>query len=347
LYYDQYQKVVGWGLDTAACVLPTGYTKPGLEKVTQFKSRLINALTPPEHKFLSPLPLGLSELDTIIHYLAYLREAIRKALLKRIGDVFSREERNIRWVFTIPSGWPDICTASYISAIIAAGYVPDRTTGRLELISEGEAIATDCLKSGILSPSIHDIILIVNCGKAFVEVSSYSIQTLHPWSVSAVRPATVLPFGSTILNKNFSIMVRSKIRKTGLLADSKLLGKIYAKAIMDFEKRIKDDFRNTQPKWAIDIGFELEFPEADIEEGYLVFSNAEVYSCFEDFIEGILRTVKHEIQSTYSFGNNKSPKVRILDAREFKEISIDFALLCLETFMLTCLGNMCCRRFWQ
>ena len=33
LYYDQYQKVVGWGPDIADALAPTGYPKPGVQKV--------------------------------------------------------------------------------------------------------------------------------------------------------------------------------------------------------------------------------------------------------------------------------------------------------------------------
>ena len=33
LYYDQYQKVVGWGPDIADALAPTGFPKPGVQKV--------------------------------------------------------------------------------------------------------------------------------------------------------------------------------------------------------------------------------------------------------------------------------------------------------------------------
>jgi len=37
---------------------------------------------------------------------------------------------------------------------------------------------------------------------------------------------------------------------------------------MEFDNRIKNDFRNNGQKWAVDVGIEAEIPEADIEEGY-------------------------------------------------------------------------------
>jgi len=39
LYYDQYQKVVGWGSDVADALEPTGYPKPGIQKVGKRKSK--------------------------------------------------------------------------------------------------------------------------------------------------------------------------------------------------------------------------------------------------------------------------------------------------------------------
>ncbi len=41
LYYDQYQKVVGWGPDIADALAPTGYPKPGVQKVEWFKLQLM------------------------------------------------------------------------------------------------------------------------------------------------------------------------------------------------------------------------------------------------------------------------------------------------------------------
>jgi len=49
---------------------------------------------------------------------------------------------------------------------------------------------------------------------------------------------------------------------------------------MDFENRIKADFRNNNQKWAVDVGIEAEFPEAGIEEGYMTFTNEEILQCF-------------------------------------------------------------------
>jgi hypothetical protein len=60
LYYDQYQKVVGWGPDIADALAPTGYPKPGVQKVEWFKLQLMlsgNTYIDPIN--LPPLPAHL------------------------------------------------------------------------------------------------------------------------------------------------------------------------------------------------------------------------------------------------------------------------------------------------
>jgi hypothetical protein len=64
---------------------------------------------------------------------------------------------------------------------------------------------------------------------------------------------------------------------------------------MDFENRIKADFRNNNQKWAVDVGIEAEFPEAGIEEGYMTFTNEEILQCFEPVVNRILELVRNQI----------------------------------------------------
>lgn len=76
---------------------------------------------------------------------------------------------------------------------------------------------------------------------------------------------------------------------------SRTAGKVYAKCIMDFENRIKADFRNNGQKWAVDVGIEADFPEAGIEEGYMTFTNEEILQCFEPVVNRILELVRNQI----------------------------------------------------
>jgi len=296
LYYDQYQKVVGWGPDIADALAPTGYPKPGVQKVEWFKLQLMlsgNTYIDPIN--LPPLPPGKSEIDVAADYLAKLRVAMRHQLQKTLGEVFNREERNIKYFLTVPAIWNDAGKAATRQAAIRAGFIRDENDNRLTLITEPEAAAMFCSKTGLLDLKIHDAVLIVDCGGGTVDLIAYEVEEENPFTVAECTTGSGDSCGSTALNRNFSNILRAKIRKMKLPDGSRTAGKVYAKCIMDFENRIKADFRNNGSKWAVDVGIEAEFPEAGIEEGYMTFSNEEILQCFEPVVNRILELVRNQI----------------------------------------------------
>ncbi|KMP07396.1 hypothetical protein DIZ76_017150 [Coccidioides immitis] len=296
LYYDQYQKVVGWGPDIADALAPTGYPKQGVQKVEWFKLQLmISGNTYIDPINLPPLPPGKSEIDVAADYLFKLRGAMRNQLLKTLGEVFTREERNIRYFLTVPAIWNDAGKAATRAAAIQAGFLRDENDNRLTLITEPEAAAMFCAKSGLLSLKMHDAILIVDCGGGTVDLIAYEVEEEHPFSVCECTAGSGDSCGSTALNRNFSNILRAKIRKMKLPDGSRTAGKVYAKCIMDFENRIKADFRNNGQKWAVDVGIEADFPDAGIEEGYMTFTNEEILQCFEPVVNRILELVRNQI----------------------------------------------------
>ncbi|MCJ1423028.1 hypothetical protein MMC29_000909, partial [Sticta canariensis] len=296
LYYDQYQKVVGWGPDIADALAPTGYPKPGVQKVEWFKLQLMlsgNTYIDPIN--LPPLPPGKSEIDVAADYLFKLRGAMRNQLQKTLGEVFNREERNIRYFLTVPAIWNDAGKAATRAAAIQAGFLRDENDNRLTLITEPEAAAMFCSKTGLLNLKIRDAVLIVDCGGGTVDLIAYEVEEETPFTVAECTAGSGDSCGSTALNRNFSNILRAKIRKMRLPDGSKTAGKVYAKCIMDFENRIKADFRNNGQKWAVDVGIEAEFPEASIEEGYMTFTNEEILQCFEPVVNRILELVRNQI----------------------------------------------------
>lgn len=111
------------------------------------------------------------------------------------------------------------------------------------------------------------------------------------------------------MNRNFSNILKAKIKKTALPEESTTASRAYAKCIMDFEYRIKGDFRNNGQKWAVDVGIEADFPTADIEEGYMVFSNEEILLCFEPVVNRILEMIRNQIIAVHA--QNKQLQVSI------------------------------------
>ncbi|TGO61198.1 hypothetical protein BCON_0029g00410 [Botryotinia convoluta] len=185
LYYDQYQKVVGWGPDIADALAPTGYPKPGVQKVEWFKLQLMlsgNTYIDPIN--LPPLPPGKSEIDVAADYLFKLRQAMRNQLQKTLGEVFNREERNIRYYLTVPAIWNDAGKAATRAAAIQAGFLRDENDNRLTLITEPEAAALFCSKAGLLNLKIHDAVLIVDCGGGTVDLIAYEVEEESPFTVS-------------------------------------------------------------------------------------------------------------------------------------------------------------------
>ncbi|KAL1978103.1 hypothetical protein VTN31DRAFT_962 [Thermomyces dupontii] len=296
LYYDQYQKVVGWGPDIADALSPTGYPKPGVQKVEWFKLQLMmsgNTYIDPIN--LPPLPPGKSEIDVAADYLFKLRQAMRSQLQKTLGEVFNREERNIKYFLTVPAIWNEAAKAATRAAAIQAGFLRDENDNRLTLITEPEAAAMFCAKTGLLNLKLGDAILIVDCGGGTVDLIAYEVEEENPFTVSECTAGSGDSCGSTALNRNFSNILRAKIRKMKLPDGSRTVGKVYAKCIMDFENRIKADFRNNGQKWAVDVGIEADYPEADIEEGYMTFTNEEILQCFEPVVNRILELVRNQI----------------------------------------------------
>lgn len=244
---------------------------------------------------LPPLPPGKSEIDVAADYLFKLRQAMRNQLQKTLGEVFNREERNIRYFLTVPAIWNDAGKAATRAAAIQAGFLRDENDNRLTLITEPEAAAMFCSKTGLLNLKIRDAVLIVDCGGGTVDLIAYEVEEESPFTVAECTAGSGDSCGSTALNRNFSNILRAKIRKMKLPDGSKTAGKVYAKCIMDFENRIKADFRNNGQKWAVDVGIEAEFPEANIEEGYMTFTNEEILQCFEPVVNRILELVRNQI----------------------------------------------------
>lgn len=297
LYYDQSQNVVGWGPDIADALAHTGFPKPGVQKVEWFKLQLMstNGSTYIDPINLPPLPTGKSAIDVAADYLYHLRLAIQAQLQKTLGDVYQREEHNIRYFLTVPAIWNDAGKANTRAAAIKAGLLRDDTDNRLTLITEPEAAAMFCAKTGILNLKINDAVLIVDCGGGTVDLIAYEVEDDQPFSVAECTTGSGDSCGSTALNRNFSNILRAKIRKMNLPDGSRTAGRVYAKCIMDFENRIKADFRNNGQKWAVDVGIEAEFPEAGIEEGYMTFSNEEILQCFDPVVNRILELVRNQI----------------------------------------------------
>ncbi|KAF7556472.1 hypothetical protein G7Z17_g1395 [Cylindrodendrum hubeiense] len=189
LYYDQYEKVVGWGHDIANALAPSGYPKPGVQKPEWFKLHLEGAVDKDVGSIsLPPLPTGKGAIDVSADYLMHLRQSIQSALRKQLGDVFNREEGNIYWCFTVPASWTTSGKSALAIAIGRAGYL--QRQDRLSLVVESEAAILFSSKHGLLNVRKSDAILVVDCGQATVELMAHRVHGENPLAVSDLTAPT-------------------------------------------------------------------------------------------------------------------------------------------------------------
>jgi hypothetical protein len=183
LYYDQHQKVVGWGADIGYALAPSGYPKPGIQKVEWFKLQLMRVGTYTDHVNLPPLPPGKTEIEVAADYLLKLRQAMRAQLQKILGGIFDREERFIEYYFTIPPIWNESGKAGLRAAVKMAQFSRAEIDDRITFITEPEATAVYCAKYGLLNVQMRDVILIVDCGSGTVDLMAYEVTSTTPFSL--------------------------------------------------------------------------------------------------------------------------------------------------------------------
>ncbi|OCL14343.1 hypothetical protein AOQ84DRAFT_435739 [Glonium stellatum] len=254
LYYNSVGEVAGWGHDIIDAHTPAGCLKPGYQKLEWFKLQLIpkrNCKIDLSH--LPPLLSGMSAVDVAADYLSKLRQATHDHLKMCLGDVFRREEQKIHYYFSVPAIWNDSGNANLCQAIVKAGFVPSGDNHRLTLIAEPKEIATHYNTTGVLNLSLNDAILIIDCGTETVHLIAYSVAKESPLKLRGFTVGSIDCCGSTVLDQNFENLLRAKIGRTDLPSGSFTAERIYFKAITDFGNRIKNDFRNSGHKWAIDL----------------------------------------------------------------------------------------------
>lgn len=198
-----------------------------------------------------------------------------------LGPLYNHLRCDIKIFFTVPSLWDDAAKAASRAATIQAGISSDNKDGRLTLIPEPEEAVIFCSKSRLLELSLHNVVLVADCGKGIVDLAAYQVDQECPVAnVPSALSLCMTPSGdscgSTALNRNSPNVTRSRIRLMYLLDGSVIAGKVYSESIKDFENRIKSGFTNNGQKWAVDVVVEADPPEAGIEEGYITFTYDEI-----------------------------------------------------------------------
>ncbi|KAH8690900.1 hypothetical protein BGW36DRAFT_432676 [Talaromyces proteolyticus] len=300
LYYDGHQNVVGWGLDIVDAIGSIGYPKAGVQKVEWFKQRLMLSGNADNDHIEPYLPHGKSEIDVAADYFCKIRQVIHTHLQKTLGEAFRREEKNIHYYLTVPVVCSDAAKAATRAAATQAGLLSSENETQLTFIEGPKATAMYYVKTGLFNWKLADAILIVDCGGGTVDLVAYEVTRENPFALTECTTGSGDSCGSIALSRNFAKMLRAKIRR---LSWGDRPGRLFAKCISDFENRIKSDFHNNGQKWSIDVGVEADYPEADIQDGYMSFTNEEILQCFEPVVNRILELVHNQINAIQAHGH--------------------------------------------
>lgn len=119
---------------------------------------------------------------------------------------------------------------------------------------------------------------------------------------------------SDTLDGRFAQMLRERLKLMNLPVGSRTVKRVFTKSLADFNDRVKPDFRNNGQVWNVDVGIESEFPGAGIKDGYIAFSNEDIYACFEPVLTRILKLTQDQIASVQR--SHKIVKVNRLPARK-------------------------------
>ena len=327
IYYDQYQNVIGWGHNVAEALDTEGCPKPGVHKVDWIKLYLEIVGNHLDPNSLPPLPPGKNAIDVSADYLLKLRLAIQTLLLETLGNAFLQEGGQIHWCFTMPRTWGQSMKAALETAIERAGYLQTEHETRLSLFSQTETSVLYCLKTHLITLQQTDAFIVVDCPKGIVDLSAYEMVAEAPFTLTELTTGSqgtcgyvvyfvtcrlhLMMFRSLAVSRNFSHILREKIQKMKLPDGHKTAGRIYVTATREFENQIKPRFHDSGQKWLIDVGTETDYPEADIKDGDMIFTNEEILSCFRPATTRILEMVSHQIYQVWNL--NKFIRVVIMN----------------------------------
>ncbi|KFY98437.1 hypothetical protein V498_01465 [Pseudogymnoascus sp. VKM F-4517 (FW-2822)] len=307
LYYHPSLKVAGWGKDKyeAVSAYTTSYgqtfgrqPKPGIQAFRDIKSGLVKDVD-----IHFPLPHGRSAADLAADYLWHLRQSASLQIKDHLGVDSDRAQANIRYVITVPASWDEKAQKELHKVAKMAGFwIQSNVRPALVQGPEAAMLYVDSIDSSAFG--VGDNVLVVDCGGHLVEAVTYEIKSKDPLRYGKCTAVSAASCGSAEVTRRFMSIVESKIKKMGLSDYNRAKTRVRAKCRSQFEKYVKLEFGRPDfhappdiPRgcWAADVGLEIEIPEADLEEGYLMFSDEEICSCFDPVIERTMELIGDQV----------------------------------------------------
>ena len=300
LYYDRSGNVVGWGPDTSNALGPTGRPKDYLHKSEGFMLPGKTSCVTLSDEKSPPLPLGKSRTDVITDFLSNLRQAILDRL-QSLGVIV--DSHMISYTIATPALFNDTERAAVRAAATKAGYLCCPTHGtRFVIIKYSQATLLSLRSIGTLSPKHQHEGLMLYCGPAIVELSSYRMlkDSLLATEYSRAHGAAC---GFMLVEEYFLSHVRRRIGRIEFLQGTKVAFEVEERCMKDFSNRIKLDFNDDGRSWAIGLELEESLPIAGIEAGYMTFTNNDILSCFKPTLKRIRGMIRTQLGEIREWGN--------------------------------------------
>lgn len=302
-YYNQFQNMVGWSENEDEVTSYAGYPRPGIQRIEEFRYNIAplkgaNLESP-------PLPPGKTIEGVMVDFLSHVRQSILSQL-PDVSDLSSDTSQDShRYLMTIPASWDGDARSKLRSMAREAGFRV-RSENGFAFVTGTEAALLQADFDDSSPFEVGDNVLVADCGGHLVEMVTYEIQSKNPLRLAKCTNLSVKAAGTSAISSCFHDIVRGKIKKMKLVNNPP---RVYAKCRNFFRSEVIPQFGTPDypPPACLDlgragtfwcdVGIELDFPEADIEEGCMWFTKEEMLSCFDPSVNQILGMIEEQFSS--------------------------------------------------
>ncbi|KAJ5809935.1 uncharacterized protein N7503_002153 [Penicillium pulvis] len=302
-YYNQFLKMVGWSESEDEVISYAGYPRPGIQKIEEFRYHF----APLKDATLEspPLPPGKTIEGVMVDFLSHVRQSILSQLPDASNLSSGTSQFSHRYLITIPASWNEDARSKLRSMAKEAGFRV-RSEHDFALVTGTEAAFLQANFDDSSSFGVGDNVLVADCGGHLVEMVTYEVKSKDPLRLAKCTDLSVGAAGASKISSCFHNIVRGKIKKMKLVNRPP---RVYAKCRDFFRSEVIPQFGNPDypPPACLDleragdfwcdVGIELEFPEADIEEGRMWFTKEEMLSCFDPSVNQILGMIEEQVSA--------------------------------------------------
>ncbi|KAL4782867.1 hypothetical protein BJX76DRAFT_274842 [Aspergillus varians] len=325
VYYMQWGiDMVGWSGGLDEVFTPQGSLKSCVVSTLGFKSQFLPPPDYPEGQTMGfPLVRDKSVEEIMVDYLRCLRVSVceqTRDQLEAKGLDVEMGGRDMRFVITVPAFWGDGELVKFRKVARAAGFHSNDDKDKalsLSFISGLEAALLYADEMNHSTFNVGDAFLVIDCGGHLVEAATYEVKSKSPLKVERRTPVSVGSCGSAEATRLFMNIARRKINKALYPKLGRAVGSMRYKVKRAFEKdmllgdglykpSVQFEPLSEVPSGFLvaDVGIEKECPEADLAEGYMLFSEQEICPCFNTVVERAVGIVREQIEAVQGWNGN-------------------------------------------